>query len=39
MESRRPLAYSRPLPHDCIITPRFPEVLSILAEELNSFEV
>jgi hypothetical protein len=29
---------SRPLPHDCIITPRFPEVVSILAEERESFE-
>ena len=30
--------YSRPPPHDCIITPRFPEVQSILAEELEGFE-
>jgi hypothetical protein len=29
---------SRPLRHDCIITPRFPEVESILAEESESFE-
>ena len=29
---------SRPPPHDCIITPRFPEAQSILAEELERFE-
>ena len=27
-----------PAPHDCIITPRFPEALSILAEQSESFE-
>ena len=29
---------SRPAPYDCIISPRFPEVLSILADESGSFE-
>lgn len=29
---------SRPPPHDCIINPRFPEVLSILAGERENFE-
>ena len=29
---------SRPPPHDCIFTPRFPEVVTILAEERESFE-
>jgi hypothetical protein len=29
---------SRPPPHDCIITARFPEVLTILDEEHKSFE-
>ena len=29
---------SHPAPHDCMIAPRFPEVLSILAEESESFE-
>jgi hypothetical protein len=32
------LVCSRPPPYDCIITPRFPEVLSILAGERESFE-
>jgi hypothetical protein len=32
------LACSRPVPYDCMITPRFPEVLSILAEERERFE-
>ena len=30
--------YSRPLPYNCIVTPRFPEVQSILVEERESFE-
>jgi hypothetical protein len=30
-------ACSRPLPYDCIIKPRFPEVESILAEERERF--
>ncbi|KAF8484455.1 cytochrome P450 [Russula ochroleuca] len=29
---------SRPLPYDCIITPRFQEALSILVEERESFQ-
>ena len=29
---------SQPPPHDCMITPRFPEVVTILAEERGSFE-
>ena len=29
---------SHPLPHDCIITPRFPDVASILAEERNQLQ-
>jgi cytochrome P450 len=29
---------SRPPPHDCIITPRFPQAQSILAEEREKFE-
>jgi hypothetical protein len=39
MDSRHILLIcSHPPPYDCIITPRFPEVLSILAEERESFE-
>jgi hypothetical protein len=29
---------SRPPAYDCVITPRFPEVVSILIEERESFE-
>lgn len=36
-KSERIAAFSRPPPHDCIVTPRFPEVVSILAEECESF--
>jgi hypothetical protein len=30
-------ACSRPLPYDCVVKPRFPEVESILAEERERF--
>jgi hypothetical protein len=30
--------YSHPAPYDCIISPRFPEVVSILTEEQEIFE-
>ena len=30
---------SRPVPSDCVITPRFPEVESILAEEREGFGI
>jgi hypothetical protein len=33
------MLYSRPVPHDCRITPRFPEVGTILAAEAESFDV
>ncbi len=32
------LVYSQPAPYGCVIAPRFPEVLSILAEESSRFE-
>lgn len=32
-------ARSRPLPYDCIVKLRFPEVESILAEERERFEI
>jgi len=32
------LVCSHPAPYDCIISPRFPEVLSILADEEGNFE-
>lgn len=32
-------AYSRPAPYECVITPRFPEVESILAEERERFGI
>ena len=32
------LEYSHPVPHDFRITPRFPEVGTILAAEAESFE-
>ena len=33
------LACSHPVPYDCIITPRFPEVEFILAEERERFGI
>ena len=33
------LAYSRPAPYECVITPRFSEVESILAEERERFGI
>jgi hypothetical protein len=32
------LACSRPVPYNCVITPRFPEAVSILTEERDRFE-
>jgi hypothetical protein len=33
------LAYSRPIPFDCVIKPRFREVESLLAEERELFGI
>jgi hypothetical protein len=33
------LAYSRPVPYDCVVKPRFPDVESILAEERERFGI
>ena len=33
------LACSRPVPYDCVVKPRFPEVESILAEERERFGI
>jgi hypothetical protein len=30
---------SRPVPYDCVVNPRFPEVESILAEERERFGI
>ena len=33
------LAYSRPAPYECVITPRYPEVEVILAQERENFGI